>query len=250
MRLALLALLALSGAPAADDRLTLDLGGGVTLELVEIKAGKFTMGADERGERPPHEVTISKNFWMQTTEVTQAQWKAVLGTDPSEFKGADLPVENVSWEEAVEFTKRLTAKVQDQLKGRKAALPTEAEWEYACRAGTTTPWSWGGDEKSADLYCWHDGNSGQKTNPVGKKKPNPWGLFDMHGNLWEWVADRHAEEYPAGAATDPQGPDQGDNRVRRGGGWGQRPGVHQCTTREGNNPTYRCNYIGFRTAVR
>jgi len=203
-----------------------------------------------RRERPAHEVKISKKFWMQTTEVTQAQWQAVMGANPSEFKGPDLPVENVSWDDCMEFTKKLSAKVQDQLQGRKPALPTEAEWEFACRAGTKTPWSFGDDDKMAGQFAWHSGNSDEKTNPVGSKKPNPWGLYDMHGNVWEWCSDWYVEEHPAGPATDPQGPEKGNGHVRRGGAWAYWPGKQTSSTRDKDEADYRFKTLGMRAVLR
>ena len=129
----LLALVLTSQEKDSPEKTVLDLGGGVKMEFVKIKAGKFTMGDENNG--PAHEVTLTKDFWMQTTETTQGQWEAVMGKNPSHFKGADLPVETVSWEDCQEFLKKLNEKAKDQLKGKAAKLPTEAEWEYACRAG-------------------------------------------------------------------------------------------------------------------
>jgi formylglycine-generating enzyme required for sulfatase activity len=243
---------ALEPTPLQDavPKMILDLGGGVKMEFVQIKAGKFMMGADEPGERPEHDVTLTKDFWMQTTEVTQSQWEAVTGSNPSEFKGKDLPVETVSWDECAEFLKKLNERVKAQLKGRKAELPTEAEWEYACRAGGKGNWSFGDEAKLADQYAWHDGNAERKTHAAAQKKANAWGLFDMHGNVWEWCSDWYAEQYPAGAAADPTGPATGDCRIRRGGSWDVAPGAHRSSNRERNNPTYRCNYIGLRAVLR
>jgi len=207
--------------------LTLDLGKGVTMKLALIPAGKFLMGSppgesdrnDEEG--PQHEVTISKPFYMGIHEVTQEQYKAVMGANPSYIKGASNPVELVIWEDAVEFCNKLSAKT-----GKTVRLPTEAEWEYACRAGTTTPFHTGEtistDEANYDgSYVYGSGRKGkdrQKTVPVGSFKPNAFGLYDMHGNVWEWCSDWYDKNYYRKAPrVDPQGPVSGSRRVLRGG---------------------------------
>ena len=189
--------------------LTLDLGGGVTMKMVLIRPGKFMM--DE--EKAQHEVTISKPFYMGVTEVTQAQYEAVMGTNPSHFKGATNPVEMVSWNDATEFCKKLSEKTRQAVR-----LPTEAEWEYACRAGSKTRFCFGDADEGLGDYAWYRANSGDTPHPVGQKKPNAWDLFDMHGNLWEWCADWYGD-YPKGAATDPTGPASGQYRVLRGDSW-------------------------------
>ncbi|MGB2613139.1 MAG: formylglycine-generating enzyme family protein [Phycisphaerae bacterium] len=198
---------------AATADVTFDLGGGVTMKLALIPAGKFMMGEGE----DQHEVTISKPFYMGVTEVTQAQYEAVMGTNPSNFQGATNPVEEVSWNDATEFCKKLSEKTRQAVR-----LPTEAEWEYACRAGTKTAFSFGDADTGLGDYAWYGGNSGNTTHPVGQKKPNAWGLYDMHGNVWEWCADWYGD-YPKGAATDPQGPASGASRVLRGGSWNCNP---------------------------
>jgi formylglycine-generating enzyme required for sulfatase activity len=160
-------------------------------------------------------VTLTQGFYMQTTQVTQAQWKAVMGNNPSGFKdcGDDCPVENVSWNDAQEFIKRLNEK-----EGKPYRLPTEGEWEYACRAGSTSQFCFGDDESLLSEYAWYINNSDNRTHPVGTKKPNAWGLYDMHGNVWEWVQDWYGN-YPSGSVTDPVGPERGGDRVDRGGSW-------------------------------
>ena len=207
---------------AAPAELTLDLGGGVTMKMVLIRPGKFMMGSPETEKgrfdhEVQHEVTISKPFYMGVTEVTQAQYEAVMGTNPSHFKGATKPVEPVSWNDAAEFCKKLSEKTRQAVR-----LPTEAEWEYACRAGTQTAFSFGDDPSALGDYAWWDGNSGKTPHPVGQKKPNAWGLYDMHGNVWEWCADWY-EGLQKGPVTDPSGPatDNGvrGSRVLRGGAW-------------------------------
>jgi len=235
---------------AMPAELTLDVGGGVTMKMVLIPAGKFMMGSPDSAqgridfEVPQHEVILSKPFYMGVTEVTQAQYQAVMGKNPSEFKGATNPVETVSWNDATEFCKKLSEKTRQAVR-----LPTEAEWEYACRAGTQTAFSFGDDLSALGDYAWWDGNSDKTTHPVGQKKPNSWGLYDMHGNVWEGCADWYGE-YPKGPATDPSGPATGDRRVLRGGAWDLNvTGGLRCACRGNGAPSSRGNYVGFRCAV-
>jgi formylglycine-generating enzyme required for sulfatase activity len=229
--------------------LTLDLGGGVKMELVLIPAGKFLMGSPEgreTNEGPQHEVTISKAFYMGKYEVTQEQWEAVMAKvapNPSKFKGPKNPVESVSWEQAVGFCEKLS-----QIAKRPVRLPTEAEWEYACRAGTKTRFSFGEGDVLLGDYAWFSGSANGTTHPVGEKKPNPWGLYDLHGNVWEWCQD-WGGPYEAGAVTDPQGPAKGTTRVLRGGSWGNNPGFCRAANRNWNVPDFRINSRGFRVAV-
>ena len=229
-----------SGAKAGERR-EADLSGGVKLDLCGIPAGSFTMGGTGSDETQ-HEVTLTKSFWLGRTEVTQAQWEAVTGKNPSNFKGKDLPVETVSWDDASDFCKKLNAK--DLLPaGWRWTLPTEAQWEYACRAGTT------GDYAGAlDDMAWYDSNSGSKTHPVGTKKANEWGLSDMHGNVWEWCADWYGD-YPKGTATDPTGSNDGSNRVDRGGSWDNVGSLCRSAGRRWYSPGFRIYGIGFRVAA-
>ncbi|MBI4563429.1 MAG: formylglycine-generating enzyme family protein [Planctomycetes bacterium] len=231
---------------------SLDLGGGVKMEFVRIVAGTFNMGSDigREDEKPVHQVTISKDFWMQSKETTQAQWKALMGGEnPSQFKGDDLPVERVSWEECQTFLAKLMEKTEEQLKGLKPALPTEAEWEYACRAGSTTKWYFGDDPATLGDHAWHRSNADMKTHPVGQKTPNEWGLYDMHGNVWEWCNGWY-DIYPAKAETDPKGPTSGNGQCLRGGGWNSEVDYTSSSIRDRYAPTSRRYYIGFRVALR
>lgn len=204
---------------------SLDLGNGVRLELVGIPAGKFTMGCPQTGAThfssdTPHEVTLTKPYYMGKYEVTQEQYEAVVGSNPSRFKGPKRPVEKVSWTKAVAFCEKLSAKT-----GRKVRLPTEAEWEYACRAGTTTDYNVGATITTAQAnfdgeaapYKGHGPARGETTD-VGSYPANPWGLHDMHGNVDEWCQDIHGE-YEAKPVTDPGGPSEGVTKVNRGGAW-------------------------------
>ena len=230
------------------------LGGGrpgetfkntIGMELVLMPAGEFEMGSNDgdRDEKPVHTVKITKPFYLSTTEVTQAQYEAVMGTNPSRFKGPDLPVEEVSWEVAMEFCKKLSAK-----ENKPYRLPTEAEWEYACRAGTKTNYCFGNNEDDLGDYAWYDKNAGKQTHPVGQKKPNAWGLYDMHGNVYEWCADWYGD-YPGETLIDPAGPTTGVIRVLRGGGW--LSGARYCRSayRLRFGPGFRYYSLGFRLAL-
>jgi len=229
--------------------LTLDLGKGVTMKLVLIRPGRFMMGSPDselgRGDKegPQHEVVIAKPFYLGVTEVTQAQYEAVMGTNPSQFKGPTNPVESVSWNDAVEFCRKLSEKTRKTFR-----LPTEAEREYACRAGSKTRFSFGDSESVLGEYAWYASNSGGKTHPVGQKKPNPWGLYDMHGNVAEWCADWYAD-YPKAAVTDHQGPASGTYRVLRGGSWYPTPDGCRSAFRNYGTPGIRYNVFGFRVVV-
>jgi formylglycine-generating enzyme required for sulfatase activity len=223
------------------------LTSGLRQTFALIPSGSFTMGnlSGEEGtsiDESQVEVTLSQPFWLAKTEVTQAQWEALMGSNPSSFKGPNLPVENVSWEDAQAYIAMLNEK-GILPEGWKFALPTEAQWEYACRAGEKGPYSGG----SLDEVGWYDGNSGSQTHEVGQKKPNAWGLHDMHGNVYEWCADQY--DYWLNGGTDPTGPTSGDRRVDRGGSW--RLGAYYCRAayRYRLNPGYRSYELGFRSAL-
>jgi formylglycine-generating enzyme required for sulfatase activity len=222
-----------------------DLG----LEMLPISPGRFAMGSASGGldhERPVTQVTISRPFWLGKTEVTQAQWEALMGSDPSNFKGANLPVEQVTWDEAMAFCQKLTERERAAGRlpeGYAYTLPTETQWEYACRAGTTGDYA-----GHLDTMGWYDANSGNSTNPVGQKQANAWGLHDMHGNVWEWCLDWYGN-YPGGSVTDPSGPGSGSHRVIRGGSW--LPFAVNCRSafRFMITPDIRENSLGFRVAL-
>jgi formylglycine-generating enzyme required for sulfatase activity len=201
-------------APEAVARLDKTLVNSIDMEFVLIPAGTFQMGSNAGvNEKPIHTVRISKPFYLGRYEVTQGQWQVVMGNNPSTIKGnAQRPVETVSWEDVQEFIRTLnTTEGSTQYR-----LPTEAEWEYAARAGTTTAHSFGDNADLLGEYAWLFCNVGDATQPVGRKRPNPWGLYDMYGNVWEWVQDWYGP-YTAGTAVDPAGPSAGSNRVMRGG---------------------------------
>ncbi len=207
-----------------------DLGNGVKLEMVLIPAGEFLMGSPDSDtnaqsdEKPQHRVRITKPFYLGKYLVTQEQWEAIMGGNPSQFKGAKNPVEAVSWDDCQVFLGRLNEKFHrphpDPLPAGEGEfrLPTEAQWEYACRAGSTTYWHFGNSDLVLGEYAWYGNNSESKTHPVGEKKPNAWGLYDMNGNVWEWCQDWYGA-YGAEVVTDPGGPATGSDRVYRGGSW-------------------------------
>jgi formylglycine-generating enzyme required for sulfatase activity len=194
---------------------------GVRFELIWVPPGEFWMGSrdgEERSrddERPRHLVRMTRGVWLGKTPVTQGQWVAVMGTNPSHFTqvGLDGPVEQVSWEDCQVLVQALR-----RAAGGGWRLPTEAEWEYACRAGSETAWCFGSDERKLTQYGWYSANAGGTTQPVGRSKPNAWGLYDLHGNVWEWVQDWKGD-YSAGGETDPTGPSSGSFRCFRGGSW-------------------------------
>ena len=222
-----------------------DLGNGINLEMVLIPAGKFMMGSPQTEigrhvSETQHEVTLTKPFYMGKHEVTQEQWQAVLGSNPSDTKGENLPVNNVSWNECQEFIKKLNANTNGGYR-----LPTEAEWEYACRAGTSTTYSFGGEITPQDAN-YADSKIGKPV-VVGSYKPNSFGLFDMHGNVWEWCENRYGG-YPSGAVTDPQGPATGTNRGMRGGSFISNKFEIRYSSRNGSRPIDRDNHYGIRLA--
>jgi formylglycine-generating enzyme required for sulfatase activity len=220
-----------------------DFENSIGIKFVLVQPGKFMMGSEEyEWEKPVHKVTISKPFYLGIYPVTQKEWKAIMGNNPSYFKGDNLPVESVSWNDVQEFIKKLNKKEG----ANKYRLPSEAEWEYAARAGTTTRYSFGDDESKLVDHAWYDANSGDKTHDVGQKKPNPWGMYDMHGNVWEWVQDNwHGDYY--GAPTDESSWEgSGSSRVFRGGGWGSIAWYCRSALRFYFDPGIRFCFLGFR----
>ena len=227
----------------------------IGMKFVLIPSGTFTMGSpvDEPGRRwdeRQHRVTLSKPLYLQATEVTQAQWMDIMGNNPSRSTLCDdCPVEYVSWNECQEFIRRLNKREHTS----KYRLPTESEWEYACRVGTTTAFANGGItnvkcgfDPNLDTIGWYCGNTGYKgTHPVAQKNSNAWGLYDMHGNVWEWCQDWYGA-YPNGSVTDPQGPSSGPGRIIRGGGWnGWARNLRSAERRYDYSPA-PTNYLGFR----
>lgn len=232
---------------------------GLGIEMVWIEPGTFGMGQYD-SER--HQVTISQGFWLGKYEVTQGQWKALMDNNPSRFdeQGLHAPVENVSWEDVQDFCKKLNErelKAGRLPKGYAYRLPTEAQWEYACRAGTETFYSFGDSEKLLKYYAWYDGNSAtgflfgreRHTHPVGQKLPNSWGLHDIHGNVWEWCEDWYGD-YPSMPVTDPSGPPSGSGRVLRGGSMDYFELSCRSAYRDWYPQSIRLNNIGFRLSLR
>jgi formylglycine-generating enzyme required for sulfatase activity len=202
-------------------------------------------------EKPQHQVRISRPSYLGICEVTQGQFEKVVGTNPSHYKesGADAPVETVSWDDTQRFCRKLSELAAEQAAGWRYRLPTEAEWEYACRAGSTSRFCGGDGDDGLDAYAWSNENSGLKTHPVGQKKPNAWGLYDMHGNVWEWCADWYDERYyTASPSSDPQGPSSGLFRVYRGGCWGLMPRDCRSSNRYRDSRGFRLSNLGFRVA--
>ena len=242
---------ALVAAAEAAEAKALALGRG---EMVRISPGSFVMGSPRGGrddERPVTRVTLTTAFSLGKTQVTQRSWVAVMGSNPSGFKGESLPVENVSWDDAMEFCRKLTTLERSAgslPSGYVYTLPTEAQWEYACRAGTTTAFSFGDDESQLDEFGWFSGNTALEkyVHKVGLKKPNPLGLYDMHGNVWEWCSDWYGDKLSGG--TDPVGPERGSSRVVRGGGWGNNSGHCRSANRNDGDPSSRNSNLGFRVA--
>lgn len=243
-----------------------DLPGGLSIELLYIAPGEFLMGSPEseegrREDESQHLVRLTQGYWLGKTQVTQGQWKALMGNNPSRFieSGLDAPVECVSWQDATDFCRKLSK--QDQVagcmpEGYEYGMPTEAQWEYACRAGTMTEYHRGETESDLWRVGWYDANSHMTTHPVARKKPNPWGLYDMHGNVWEWCQDSYEEspgESPASALdvmVNPVGLLHGPDRVVRGGSWLDSAISCRAASICSFGVDDRYGTVGFRLALR
>jgi formylglycine-generating enzyme required for sulfatase activity len=223
---------------------TIQLGNGVTMEFVLIPAGSFYMGSPDSekdrnsSEGPIRRVQITKSFYMGKLEVTQDQYMAVIGSNPSKFSGRNLPVECVSLNDAVSFCRKIGAR-----------LPTEAEWEYSCRAGTEASHSFGDSDTLLGDYAWYSSNSGSTTHSVGQKKPNAFGLYDMYGNVWEWCSDWYADSYRNLSTVDPTGPSSGQYRVYRGGAYYNDNWYCRSASRGWGSPVKRVLNAGFRVVL-
>ena len=277
-----------------------EIANSIGMKLTFISKGSFVMGhqAKEPGakkEDKPHRVKITNGFYMGTYEVTQEQYELIMGKNPSLYQGERLlenkeivkklvpgivgynhPVEAVSWNDAVEFCKKLSELPEEKQAGRVYRLPTEAEWEYACRAGSTTAYHCGNSEEYLRQFAWFGDNSGERevdssrlfkesngdlskyvkrmdenrntTHPVGQKKPNVWGLYDMHGNVWEWCSDWHGD-YPSRDVVDPKGPNVGTERVHRGGCYMVEAATCRSAIRNSDKPDKQYFYAGFRVVM-
>ena len=222
---------------------------GVSFEMVRVEGGTFRMGAtSEQGddawdsEKPVHRVTLS-SYYIGKTEVTQALWQAVMGSNPSRFRGADLPVECVSWDDCQEFIQKL-----NRLTGRNFRLPNETEWEFACRGGNNSRGYKYSGSNDTDNVAWYWDNSGRKTHPVATKAPNELGIYDMSGNVWEWCSDWYAN-YTSYSQTNPTGPQSWSRRVYRGGSWSGNARYCRSSNRGDINPACRCINLGLRLAL-
>jgi len=228
-----------------------EITNSIGMEFILIPAGEFFMGSENGGddEKPVRKVIISESFYLGKYPVTQAQWEAVMGNNPSHFKGdASRPVERVSWDDAQAFLQKLSTREG----GKSYRLSTEAEWEYACRAGSTGDYCFGDDATKLKEYAWYDKNSGGTTHPVGQLQPNAWGLYDIHGNVSEWVQDRYSEGYykqRSNLDRDPQGPNTGSLRVLRGGACFYDLRLVRCAFRLGDLPYLASGSSGMRVVV-
>jgi formylglycine-generating enzyme required for sulfatase activity len=219
------------------------------MELILVPADEFEIGSpSEEKDRfdyecSAHKVMIKNSFYMGKYPVSQKQWKKIMGKNPSHFKGEDRPVEMVSWNEVQKFVKKLNEKEGTD----KYRLPSEAEWEYACRAGSKTKYYFGNEGSKLNEYAWYAENSGSQTHPIGQKKPNSWSLYDMHGNVWEWVQDKWHENYKNSPADGSAWEDENCSyRVSRGGSWFCDAELCRSTSRFKRDPEKHISNVGFR----
>ena len=220
----------------------------INYKMVYISPGTFMMGSPSNepkrdSDEKQHRFTLTKGFYIGITEVTQGQWRKIMGNNPSRFIRDNLPVEMVSWNDCREFIRKLNSKEG----GSKYRLPTEAEWEYACRAGSKTMFCFGDSDSRLGDYAWYSNNSSSKTHSVAQKKPNAWGLYDMQGNVREWCQDWYGD-YPSGHVRDPEGPSSGSDRVERGGSWSSDARPCRSANRYYFTPVVRSLLLGFRLA--
>ena len=238
-----------SSMASGSNAISIPVKDGISIEMVKVEAGTFMMGATSEMkdpynmEKPVHQVTLTNDYYMGKYEVTQALWEAVMGRNPSEYKGDNLPVEQVSWNDCQEFISKLNS-----LTGRKFRLPTEAEWEYAARGGKKSRgYQYSGNSNISDV-AWYDGNSGSKPHPVGTKQANELGIYDMSGNVYEWCSDWYGS-YSSSSQTNPTGADSGSGRVVRGGSWYDFAWDCRLSYRGSITPFYRGNDLGLRLAL-
>ena len=239
----------LSGVLTNVDNISIPVKYGISIDMVRVEAGTFTMGATaemkntEDSEKPTHRVTLTNDYYIGKYEVTQALWQAVMGDDPSYFKGDNLPVEAVTWDDCQEFIGKL-----NRITGKTFRLPTEAEWEYAARGGNKSRgYQYCGSRKLSDV-AWYDDNSGHKTHAVGTKQPNELGIYDMSGNVWEWCQDWYGT-YSSSSQVNPTGANSGSDRVYRGGGWCFSARFCRSSFRLSATPAYRVIDLGLRLVL-
>ncbi len=259
MRPVLLSILLVFGSaiPASAQQLK-EITNSIGVKLVLIHRGSFTMGSpvSEEGrneDETPHEVTISKSYYLGAFEVTLGQYEKVMGENstfllPLKGDRGLYPVTSIKWDDSVLFCRKLSELTNEKAVGRQYRLPTEAEWEYACRAHSTTAYCFGDSTESLEEYAWFGEGQAGRTHPVGEKKANRWGLYDMHGNICEWCQDWYGA-YPSNEATDPYGPSEGSSRVVRGGNWLFGDGHCRSAHRYGGDPSTRISRSGFRVAM-
>ena len=238
-----------SGTSSSGNTITIPVKNGISIDMVRVEAGTFTMGATPEmkdpwdDEKPAHQVTLTNDYYIGKYEVTQALWQAVMGNNPSNFKGDDLPVEKVSWDDCQEFISKL-----NRLTGKTFRLPTEAEWEYATRGGKKSRgYQYSGSSNLSDV-AWYGGNSGNKTHSVGSKQANELGIYDMSGNVWEWCQDWKGS-YSSSSQVNPTGANSGSGRVRRGGSWGRSAWGCRSSYRGVNTPGNRDSNLGLRLVL-
>ncbi|MFM7039147.1 MAG: formylglycine-generating enzyme family protein [Planctomycetaceae bacterium] len=250
----------LNSSQIATAQTVKEFKNSIGMQLVLIPRGQFAMGSargnpEADGDERQHQVTLTRDYYIGAFEVTQSQFKRVMGRNPGQFQGpgiedggANLPVDQISWFDAVEFCKRLSERTEEQAAGRVYRLPSEAEWEYACRAGSPDEFAFGNDVRLPGEYAWYRENSvGLRTSAVGRKKPNAWGLYDMHGNAREWCADWY-EVYSGRPAIDPTGPHEGTDRVYRGGSIGYSAAYCRSANRTATSPAF-AGFVSFRVAM-
>ena len=238
-----------SSMASGSNAISIPVKDGISIDMVKVEAGTFMMGATSEmkdpysDEKPVHQVTLTNDYYMGKYEVTQALWQAVMGSNPSNFKGDNLPVETVNWNDCQEFISKLNS-----LTGRKFRLPTEAEWEYAARGGKKSRgYQYSGSRKISDV-AWYEGNSRSKTHPVGRKQANELGIYDMSGNVWEWCSDWYSS-YSSSSQTNPTGSDSGSSRVLRGGCRNGLARTCRLSYRIDFTPGYRSYNLGLRLAL-
>ena len=233
----------------SGNTITIPVKNGISIDMVRVEAGTFTMGATSEmedpydWEKPTHQVTLTNDYYIGKYEVTQALWKAVMGNNPSNFKGDNLPVEKVSWDDCQEFINKL-----NRITGKTFRLPTEAEWEYAARGGKKSRgYQYSGSNNISDV-AWYSDNSGNMTNDVGSKQANELGIYDMTGNVWEWCQDGYGK-YSSSSQINPIGATSDSYRVNRGGSWYGIARLCRSSCRFGITPVNRFNFIGVRLVL-